>query len=69
LLWNCWFDNDFMTNREVDFDIYGYVVNYWFEKSLSRMKLFECYKYALSLEFSKGLIYRFVLTCERGYVV
>jgi hypothetical protein len=58
-----------MTNREVDFDSYGYVVNYWFEKSLSRMKLFECYKCALRLEFSKGLIYKFVLTCERGYVV
>jgi hypothetical protein len=45
------------------------VGNYWFEKILSWMKLFEWYTYALRLEFSKGLIYRFVLTCERGYMV
>ncbi len=31
---DCWFDGDFMTNREVDFDIYRYIVNYWFGKSL-----------------------------------
>jgi hypothetical protein len=50
-------------------DLMMLVVNYWFEKSLSWMKLFECYKYALRLEFSKGLIYRLVLICECGYVV
>jgi hypothetical protein len=41
---DCLFDSECMTNREVNFDIYRCVVNYWFEKSLSWMKLFECYK-------------------------
>jgi hypothetical protein len=31
---DCWFDGDFVTNREVDLDIYRYIVNYWFEKGL-----------------------------------
>jgi hypothetical protein len=26
----CWFDGCVMTNRKVDCDIYGYIVNYWF---------------------------------------
>jgi hypothetical protein len=33
----CWFDSDFMTNIEVDFDIYRYVINCWLEKDLSGM--------------------------------
>jgi hypothetical protein len=46
---DCWFDDDFVTNREVDLDIYKYIVNYWFEKGLCWVKLFECYKYILRL--------------------